>query len=194
MLLFLGVGRGDRELADGNEVLGYPHVLILVRFAVTRGGEATPCVFSRLFLASVDFQKRNRDAHFLLGQQLVNESLRWEYHSLPGSEIRIPRRAPISLSAPEADSGIVIPWIAPFPWLDCQPEAVSGCAGAGEAAGGKDLPPVLWFQAVPFVFLEDESALAGWGRFLSARLLSLCILSPVRHIELAARFCVCGKK
>lgn len=103
--------------------------------------------------------------------------------------MKIPRKRHISLSAPKENSSIVILWIAPFQWLNCQPEAVSGCAGAGregEREEGKDLPEVLWFQAVPFVFLEDDSVLAGCCSFCLVSFISV-YRAPYSHCTLSSQ-------
>lgn len=59
--------------------------------------------------------------------------------------------------------------------------------GGGWVGREEDLPEVLWFQAVPFVFLEDDGVLAGCCSICLVSFISVhraryshCILSSRR--------------
>lgn len=80
-------------------------------------------------------------------------------------------------------------------WI-ASPRLCLGVQGRGKRGEGKGLSQVLWFRAVPFVFLEDESALAGCWNFCLASSLSV-FWAPCSHCTLSSQrdgFVDAGKK
>lgn len=124
----------------------------LGHFAVTRVGVATQCAFLPIsFLSS---PRRWAKAHSFSFRQ-AGSLIRCRGGSatvFPNWKAEFPERAMSHLSTTGKGSMAVLR-AAPLPGLSRSPGAVSGHAGK---RGTQDLSEVLWFQAVPYVFLEEE--------------------------------------